>query len=410
MRSRVRRSPTTTVTIHSSRRGVDLHLLGHDHRGPGQRGAGLRLGRRSATAIGSRAEACRPGARHGHREGRGPGLLADPVRRRVRAARPRRCGCPGPGSRSWARWRGAPGLVGLGVLLADGPSPSGVAGGSDCGARRLGCATLGHDRGGPGTRRSAEGWWRSSSGTAPRVRSFCPCWPSSRRIGRLAAVYVQDDPGFFAIALHSGGRHHTRTVVSGRHRHRADVGRAEGRTPSSDGSSDGHGRNGPSSSRSPSWPPTWIFLRTGRAAVRSTSTRIGPPRSRPASATAWPAAGSSWPAPRTRSRPSTTGAGPTGYPVVPPTPERVIRMLEGTTRRGGRGRGGRAPQSGRVHGREGRRQRGHGRMPTGVPAGGPGRAPRPCAPTSSTCTGCWPARWPTDRSSSSTGRSGRRSA
>ena len=58
-------------------------------------------------------------------------------------------------------------------------------------------------------------------------------------------------------------------------------------------------------------------------------------------------------------------------------------------RRGGRRR---AARPRRRHRREGRRQRGDGRLQAGVPAGGPRRASRPCAPTSSTSTACSPPR------------------
>ena len=62
-----------------------------------------------------------------------------------------------------------------------------------------------------------------------------------------------------------------------------------------------------------------------------------------------------------------------GLPVVPPTEARVLRMLEGTSRAAGRGRGRRPARPHRRHGREGGHQRGHGGLPARVPAVGPRR-------------------------------------
>ena len=66
-----------------------------------------------------------------------------------------------------------------------------------------------------------------------------------------------------------------------------------------------------------------------------------------------------------------------GLPVVPPTEARVLRMLDGTDPRAGRDRRGRAARPRRVHGREGRRQRGDW----------PGASP-------STCRSCSPRSRP----------------
>ena len=94
-----------------------------------------------------------------------------------------------------------------------------------------------------------------------------------------------------------------------------------------------------------------------------------------------------------------------GLPVVPPTAERVLRMLRGHHPRPRRGRRRRPARPGRVHGREGRRQRGDGRLPARAPAGRAGRASRRPAPRSSRCTACWRRRTSPARSSSSTVRS-----
>ena len=59
-----------------------------------------------------------------------------------------------------------------------------------------------------------------------------------------------------------------------------------------------------------------------------------------------------------------------GLPVVPPTEERVLRMLEGTTRDARRDRRRRAARPRRGHRREGRHQRGDGRLQARVPAVG----------------------------------------
>ena len=58
-----------------------------------------------------------------------------------------------------------------------------------------------------------------------------------------------------------------------------------------------------------------------------------------------------------------------GLPVVPPTPERVIRMLSGTRRDPQSARGGGAAEHGRSDGREDRDQRGDGRVQARVSAG-----------------------------------------
>jgi hypothetical protein len=62
-----------------------------------------------------------------------------------------------------------------------------------------------------------------------------------------------------------------------------------------------------------------------------------------------------------------------GLPVVPPTPERVLRMLAGTTPGARRGASAGAARPCALHGREGRHQRGDGRLPARVHAGGAGR-------------------------------------
>ena len=59
-----------------------------------------------------------------------------------------------------------------------------------------------------------------------------------------------------------------------------------------------------------------------------------------------------------------------GLPVVPPTEERVARMLAGTSRQPGRRGGRRAAEPGAGHGGEGRHQRRHGRLQAGISAGG----------------------------------------
>ena len=88
-----------------------------------------------------------------------------------------------------------------------------------------------------------------------------------------------------------------------------------------------------------------------------------------------------------------------GLPVVAADDERVARMLAGTTR---------APDDvvavdparpRRVHGREGRGQRGDGRLPARVPARSCSPRSKPRAPTSSTCTACSPRRGSRARSS-----------
>ena len=60
-----------------------------------------------------------------------------------------------------------------------------------------------------------------------------------------------------------------------------------------------------------------------------------------------------------------------------------------------------------VHGREGRDQRGPGRVSARVPARGASPRSKARAPTSSTCTDCSPPRGSADRSSWSTARSAR---
>ncbi len=59
-----------------------------------------------------------------------------------------------------------------------------------------------------------------------------------------------------------------------------------------------------------------------------------------------------------------------GLPVVPPTEERVMAMLEGTSRAPSRHRRHGAARPRRDHRREGRDRRGHGRLQTRVPAVG----------------------------------------
>ena len=59
-----------------------------------------------------------------------------------------------------------------------------------------------------------------------------------------------------------------------------------------------------------------------------------------------------------------------GLPVTPPTEQRVLRMLEGTSMHARRDRRRGRPRPRRGHRREGRDQRGDGRMPSGTPAVG----------------------------------------
>ncbi|MEX0802227.1 MAG: hypothetical protein WD688_02740 [Candidatus Binatia bacterium] len=58
-----------------------------------------------------------------------------------------------------------------------------------------------------------------------------------------------------------------------------------------------------------------------------------------------------------------------GLPIVPPTPERVARMLGGTSRDPQEAIGPIPPKWAPGQHREDRHQRGYGRMPAGVPAG-----------------------------------------
>ena len=59
-----------------------------------------------------------------------------------------------------------------------------------------------------------------------------------------------------------------------------------------------------------------------------------------------------------------------GLPVVPPTEERVLEMLDGTARSPREVIGLDSAESRRMHGREGRDQRGDGGLPAGIYAGG----------------------------------------
>ena len=81
------------------------------------------------------------------------------------------------------------------------------------------------------------------------------------------------------------------------------------------------------------------------------------------------AAGSSSPRSRTRPRRCSIAAGPTACPSSPPTEARVLRMLDGHDPRPRRRRRRRPARPRRVHRREGRDQRGDGRLQARVPAG-----------------------------------------
>ena len=97
-------------------------------------------------------------------------------------------------------------------------------------------------------------------------------------------------------------------------------------------------------------------------------------------------AGSSSPSSRTSSRRCSSAGWTDGLPVVPPTEERVLRMLDGHDRdRPTRSSPWSRPTSS-SHGREGRDQRGDGRAAGPSTSRGCSPRSRPCAPTSSTCT------------------------
>ena len=79
-----------------------------------------------------------------------------------------------------------------------------------------------------------------------------------------------------------------------------------------------------------------------------------------------------------------------GLPVVPPTPERVVALLEHTSRDRQDLVGVVPPYGGRGHGREGRHQRGHGGLRGAGAADRAGRGARPPAARPSRCTGSSP--------------------
>ena len=79
-----------------------------------------------------------------------------------------------------------------------------------------------------------------------------------------------------------------------------------------------------------------------------------------------------------------------GLPLVPPTEERVLRMLDGTAATRRRWSAWSRPTS-PLHGREDRDQRGDGRLQAGIPAGRAGGG-RGGARRASRCTASWRRR------------------
>ena len=94
-----------------------------------------------------------------------------------------------------------------------------------------------------------------------------------------------------------------------------------------------------------------------------------------------------------------------GLPLVPPTEERVLRMLDGTSRDPQEVVGLVPPGARRGDGREDRDQRGDGRAASRNICRSCWPRSRPCSTRALRCTACWRRRCLSGRSSSSTARS-----
>ena len=99
-----------------------------------------------------------------------------------------------------------------------------------------------------------------------------------------------------------------------------------------------------------------------------------------------------------------------GLPLVPPTEERVLRMLDGTARDPQEVLGLVPPDLAPANGRKDRGQCGDGGLQARIPAGRAGGGRGGARESNSRCTACWRRQCSSGRSSSSTVRSGAASA